>query len=345
MKADFGKILNEALRITFKNKWLWVFGLVVAAFSFGGGGPNFSNFSELSDLKKNKEEPQPYNRYTGPGTVPSSPLNYLKEVPSVLGYATVSFEELFRSIPIYYFVLLASVGLFAILISIGIGLYVNSWATSSLISGIDTNDGTTSSSLSTLSKYGRSNAIEMLKLNVLPSFAVTFAFIVFLIPLLLLFWVFSGKFYAVGVLLALPLLVIYLVAVVLISVSVNLGKIVLVLERLKWRGAFMRGFGVFKKFLWDVVVLGILNCFVGVGVGIVSCVGILLFGGVVALGFLGMVKFPLLSVVVLPISAVTTFVAIFLLTLVRGVQTVFNQATWVLLYKQLLGLEDTNAGK
>jgi len=172
MHADFSKILNQAFKITFKNKWLWIFGLVLAALS--SGGSNFSSFDSLggeSDKPSKIEKPKPAlsdrrlqapisppyidpdPNYIKPINIPMYPVEPPVENPTIQWFSSLS--NFIKSIPVLFFVALSVFLLILIAFGIAIGLYATSWASSSLIYGINQEDLGITGSLAEYSKKGR----------------------------------------------------------------------------------------------------------------------------------------------------------------------------------------------
>ncbi len=320
MKSDLSKIINGAYRITFGNKWLWVFGLVLALFS-GGGNFNFpsssrGNLSKEDSFRKElmKKDPQYYK--------------------DVLGSAAISAESLVKSIPVYTYLFFGVFAFVMILLGLGIALYAKSWANASLIEGINLESNGTKMQLSQASLKGRSKAIEMAKLNVIPGLALLFLALLAFIPGFILM-AFGSLGILFGILWFVTLGLGFLVLMLLVSASVSLGSISLVLENLNYSEAFKKGFTIFKGYFVDVVILGLVNCLTTGLVSIASCVVIIPLVLVGALGFAGVAAIPYLAVALIPVGALLLIAVIAALTLVKAIMIVFQESTWVLLYKQL----------
>src|SRR5688572_19088774 len=88
---DYGKIIKRSWELTWKNKWLWVMGLVLAVFgggagSSGGGGSSSSNSSNI-----NLPE-------ASPSPIPGNLESFQHQTSNVLGEATDILKGWFMSI-------------------------------------------------------------------------------------------------------------------------------------------------------------------------------------------------------------------------------------------------------
>ncbi|OGC50431.1 hypothetical protein A2716_04465 [candidate division WWE3 bacterium RIFCSPHIGHO2_01_FULL_40_23] len=336
MKADYGKIINEAFRITFKNKWLWVFGLILAMGSSGG---NFNIPDAPGSKTKDKD-----NRIETPGKVNDvykrTFEDGLLKAGSVLGESTVSLREVGRRIPIYYWVVLGVFLLIAFVLVVGISIYARSYAYGSLVQGVDLENRGITADLSGMSKEGRRRAVEIVKLELLPMVLAFVDLFLLWVPMILVFMseMSSGVKLFLGLVL-LTLALVFLILLIIVSVSAGLGRIAVVLSDLSWRQAFKKGFYIFKKFFIDVVVMGIINCFTGFLFGLASCVILIPFMILIFIGIAGLALSPYAGVVLFPLFGIMIVALIILFTLISAIAKVFMESTWVLLYKQLIETE------
>jgi len=340
MKTDFGKIINQAFAITFRNKWLWVFGLVLAVTtsSGGGGGGGSSNRSSSVDKKVNTQ----IDNYQAPSSTPPNLQNLAPQLLNngqrVLGEATLSVKEVLSHVPVSYYFFFAFAVLLAGALSVAIVIYAKSWATGSLINGIDLESTKTFVSLSASSAKGRGTAIELVKITLIPSFILM---VILAIPSFLVL-ILAGLMPSLGVILAIPLIFVAAIILIFVSVIIALGKFAIVLEGLGWKSAFRRGFFVLKTNFLDIFVMGIINCFIGSLASIASCLVLLPLLALGIASFASVTVFPPILVAALPIGALVLVLVIMAFTLLRAVLIVFSHATWVLLYKELTGLKVDN---
>lgn len=337
MKADFGKILSEAFKITLRNKWLWVFGLVIATLS-SGSGFNFSNYSRLFNTAssgRDKQE-QRFKDILKNRNFKEEPSEFFHQTGKVLGEASISTKNLLVTIPFYYYVLLVFFVLISVVVGVAVTMYARAWASGSLIHGINLETVGTTATLSNSSKAGRANAVEMIKLSFVPSLTLTLIFLVVSTPELILLVKLPGLAKVIFGLMLFITFMLFIVALIVAGASVLLGSIALVLENLNWKAALSKGYLVFKKFVLDVVVMGVINCFLGGIAGVVSCVVIIPLILVGIAGIAGVTAAPLFALIIFPIGALVLVAVGLVLMLIRGISVVFVEATWVLLYKQLI---------
>ena len=333
MKTNLTKILNEAWRITFKNKWLWVFGLVLVLTSSsggngggGGGNKNNSNFNYTNSYEINKSSPFAPN-----------PQQLLRETSQVLGTAAVSIEELFQTIsPL--FLVTAGIAFTLLLIVFAIlGLYLKAWASSALIHGIDQENNGVSLGLSPMSKLGKQKAVEMIKLSIIPSFITLGVTLLVAIPVILLLIPEATRPF--GILLAVLVFLVFFVVLLFLASIVYLGSIALVIKNLTWQDAFKEGYRIITKYFIDVILLSCVNCLIG---GLVSMASCALIIPIALVGFgaaLGVSTFPPLLIIAVPVAVILLTAFITGIYLVSAIAHVFNKSTWVILYKQVLDLE------
>lgn len=338
MKTDISKIVSEAWRITFKNKWLWVFGLVLALSSSGGRG-NFDT-SSYRDNRNTNSTQQNETKKTFP-TIPQ-PKELLENSKQVLGTATVSVTSLLDTIhPAFIFITVIVVGISFVIFFI-LGLYLRSWAMGSLVHGIDQENNGISLGLSEMSRVGKQKAYELMLLNLIPVYIILGGGVVLAI-------VGIGSVLLGSVLLPLGLLltgllgIILLIVTLLASVAAYLGNYAVVLKNKSRNEAFKEGWKIFTKYFVDVIVLNCLNMVFGAIVALLSCFLIIPIIAVIGIGVIGVSVAPTTLIILLPIGVLVFLIIIAFMSLVNGVFQVFNESTWVLLYKQLMVLEEGQA--
>jgi hypothetical protein len=221
------------------------------------------------------------------------------------------------------------------LLGIAISFYGQSWAQSGLIHGIAKQSGGEILSLYQMSNQGKLKAIEVVKIRLLPGliFALTaVALALFLIiPGLLLgnagkfILVFLSIVYAIGM----------VVASVMLGASVHLGILAINLESLTWKDGLKRGFAVFKKYFLDVFIMSTINCFAGCVFGLATLIVLGVLIGIGVASVFGVMAFPPFLIAAGPIIFLAFLALIMFMGAVGAISAVFNQSTWVLLYKQL----------
>ncbi len=350
MRADFSKIIRESIDITKSNKRLWVLGLVVASLSMGGNfgsGGNFSDLSKRFDKSKQEnirlDQSNTSNEDNKTDDLENPVYNLLNSdisavthnLPQVLGASTTSLVGLFKLIPLSFFAGLGILLAMVILLGLAISLYAQSWAQSGLIAGINLQSAGGNPSLYQMSDKGKLNAIQVIKIKLFP--VLLFAPLVILSGLILavLAVAMGNGGRVLSLALAIPYIFLVVIASVVLSASIHLGILAINLESLGWKAGLKKGFTVFKKFFFDVLVMSIINCFAGCILGLAGFVvaGILIAVGVVSV--LGATAFPPFLVVAGPVVFLATLALIFATGLLGAISAVFKQSTWVLLYKQL----------
>ena len=127
---DYSKIIQRSWEITKKNKWLWVVGIVIAAFGGGSGGSGGGGGSSSSTSTNfPSESPSPV------------PIENIKDKTSyVLGMATDSLQNWFSNFPTINWFVLGLIVFFVIIVGMVIIWILTSWAKGALIQGLDDAD-------------------------------------------------------------------------------------------------------------------------------------------------------------------------------------------------------------
>ena len=338
MKADFSKIIRDSIQITKSNKRLWVFGFVVASLGAGmnfGGGGDFGDFSK--EIQKYKQENNvdidTSDWQKTPTLINSNLLAY--NAPQVLGSATSSLSSVFKSIPVSFYIVLGIVVLISVSVGFAIAFYAKAWSQSGLIHGIDRQNSGEPLSLYQMSDRGKLNAVEVIKITILPPIYLILAIILSgAVTIALLILVGNVEKFLAGII-GFILGVAIIISSIFVAASIHLGIIAINLESLKWKDGFKRGYGVFKKYFIDIFIMSIINCFAGCVSGFAVMIGLLIFGGIGVASVMGSIAVPPLLVAAGPIIFLCLLALIMLMGLVGAIMAVFKQSTWVLLYRQL----------
>jgi len=346
MKADFSKIIRESIRITKSNKRLWVLGLVVASISAGGSfgsGGNFGDLSKQFDKSKQENNVQLDSLFKldGPPIPQQNLLNEnlltsAEQLPQILGASTTSLTGLLiKLIPFSFFAGLGLLLTAAVLLGIAVSLYAQSWAQSGLIAGINLQSAGENPSLYQMSDKGKLNAVQVIKIKLFPgllfALLVIFSGLILAIPAVAL----GSEGRVLTIALGIPYVVLIVIASIIMSASIHLGVIAINLEALDWKTGFKKGFTVFKKFFFDVLIMSIINCFAGCVFGVAGLVVIAILIAIGGAAVLGVTAFPPFLVAAGPIIFLALLALIFGMGLLGAISAVFKQSTWVLLYKQL----------
>lgn len=124
---DYSGILKKSWNTTFKNKWLWVYGLVLAIFAggFGSGGSSGNLGSAVNnDSFKNL-----------PNAIPSGAP--LRDTTQVLGKSINVLTDWISQIPALIWIVVGIGILIAILFRMIVTWVVTSWAKGALIGGLN----------------------------------------------------------------------------------------------------------------------------------------------------------------------------------------------------------------
>lgn len=338
MKADFSKIINDSIKITRSNKKLWVMGLVLATLTAGSSGGSGGGSSSTSN-NNDRKEPNGVMEKSVPQKKDGSTLlnsNLLSaNLPQVLGTATSSLTGLVKTIPASFYVSLALLIILGIALGTAISLYGQSWSQSGLIHGIGKQHIGESLGLYQMSDHGKKNAVEVIKIRLIPGLILTAVTLGTGLILLILGLTLGTGGKVVAILLGIIWILAVIIATIIVSVSTSLGVPAINLEALKWKDGFNRGWQVFKTYFIDVVLMGCINCVFGcvVGIGSLIVIGLLVVIGIASVA--GAAAFPPFLVAAGPIVFLLILAFIMFSGAVNAIYTVFKQSTWVLLYKQL----------
>ncbi len=332
MKADFSKIIGDSIKITRSNKKLWVMGLVLATLTAGSSGGGGGGGSSSDSTKTDKKE---INRTIEKNSDLLNSNLLSSRMPQVLGATTSTLTDLAKTIPASFYFALVIVVMFGIALGIAISLYGQAWSQSGLIRGIEKQSIGEALGLAQMSDHGKTKALEVIKIRVLPGLIFMCAALgTGLVPLILAIVLgTAGKI--VGILLGIPWVLAFIIGIIIVSASSNLGILAINLEALTWKDGYKRGFQVFRKYFFDVLIMSIINCFAGCLFGVATLITLAVLGGIGLACVFGVIAFPPFLIAAGPIIFLAILALIILLGLAGAIFTVFKQSTWVLLYKQL----------
>ncbi|MBI4091402.1 hypothetical protein HY419_01465 [candidate division WWE3 bacterium] len=204
-----------------------------------------------------------------------------------------------------------------------------------MIYGIKSESESTSVGLKDMSPSGKVHAFEIIKIFVIPySILIAALLIVALVPLIMLAVAPSGLRTMAVLLLVLEGLV-FLIALLVVGFSVLLGTMIIVLEDAGWKEAFRKGSRIFRNYFWEVATMWLINCVLGVTVGVASCIVAVPLLLVILAAVIGVAAVPWSAVVTAPLIFLAILIVITAIALIKSITVVFTTATWVLLYKQV----------
>lgn len=336
-QIDFGKIIKRSWDLTWKNKWLWVVGIVLTASGgsgFSGSGGGSSSNSASPDLPG--ASPRPFDIES-----------IRNETNNVLGVATDAVGDWFSSIPPEKWMFFGLGVLVFILFSIAIAWVLKSWATGALITGMEDADLGKEVNLKTLTPQGLRNIKNLIMLGIISSFMFITLYVVYLlllgigfgiraiVPLLGNIWI--GIFGVVGVLIVIVLSVIFAMLTVY-------SERLIVLKGYSPLNAWKKAFKLTKGNFLPTAIMGIINGFLGCLAGCAGTVvllialaipGIILIMPIFKDGF----TFPSVPQIIGILILLTIFITVS--RLISAVLVVFNAGNWNQIFKIIMSKDST----
>jgi hypothetical protein len=333
---DYGKIVNRSWVLIKKNKWLWVYGLVLAAFGGGGSGSGSGGGNGGGTSKSLKDIPE------------YAPSDSLEKGKEVLGAATTAISDWFTSVPLTTWLWLLLVLLILFGLGLIVGMVLNSWAKAGLIFGLDLADQEKTVTLPSTSQSAQKNILPLIKLGLIHTGIFLVLFFGGLLGAGLIAGVTVGLSFSpiaagiIAVLLGLILGGTVLVLLILFSmVGIYADRLVVLHAYQPWM-AWKKSLALTKKSFLSIVVMGIINSMVGCAVG---CMGTLVSGVVLAIPGL-LLLIPVFSKGIYGLTwpiglglGILVIIFIQINLLVRALLVVFNYSNWNLFMKQALSEE------
>lgn len=335
---DYGAILKRSWELTWKNKWLWVYGLVLAAMGAGGNysgsgssGSSSSSSSSSSTLQKN------INSQT------------VEQGQKVLGAATDALTQWVNHVPIGTWVLLVVGVVVIILLGLIINTVVQAWAKGALISALEEADSGVAVTLKSLPPRGLNRIKQMIIFGVITGVMILGVIFVALLLILVGLILFSGNSLGLTIwitLVAIVGVVVFLIAAIVVTaVSVWAERLIVLFGMDAW-AAWKKGLSLTKKGFLHQVVMGLINGVVSCAVGCLSLIVLAILVGVPAFILVAVsIAAHSFSPVIVAFLAIMVILAIFINLLVRAVVVVFNYGNWNLFFKQAIAQEETEVGK
>jgi hypothetical protein len=335
---DYGKIIKRSWEITWKTKWLWVVGLVLAAFSGGTGSGLQSPGSGSSTSNSIVPNPSPDpNMYTVPKT---------DGITNVLGAATDAIGNWFMSVPVQNWVLIGFGVVLLILFFVAIRWVMVSWANGALILGFEDADNGREVNLKTMSPQGLLKIKDLIVLGLISTGLILLFGLSFLVIMGLGFLVKIASPTLGSVWLVLFGIVGFLVLIVFIVIVSMMGVYsdrLIVLKNYKPWDAWKKGFSLTKGNFLATVVMGIINSTIGCVSGCAGTLVLLLLFAIpgyllISPLFVGGFHWPGVGQVIGIFVLLLLFGSISLL--IRAVLTVFNCGNWNQFFKQIVENEN-----
>jgi hypothetical protein len=333
IEPDYGAIIKRSWEITWKNKWLWVVGLVLGAFGGGGSNYNYSGSGSSSSSTNN---------------LPNNlPKDLPKETSEVLGAATDYLKNWFSQIPVTTWILLGLVILLIVIIFMVVSLVIVAWAKGALITGLKDADEEKEVNLKTMAPSGIASMKNLIILNLI-SLGLTIALVIgslavvglpglvlsVILPVLGTIW-----FVIAGIAVFLT----FMVLVFLFAVLTIYADRLIVLKGYSAWEAWKKGFNMGKKQFIPTLVMGLINNCLGCGAGCLAVSVILIVLGIPAFiiaapMFANGFQFPALWQIIC--GLVILFLGIYSMALVTAIMIVFRYGTWNLLFKEIMKQEE-----
>lgn len=330
---DYGKIINRSWSLTWKNKWLWVYGLVIAAISgssfnySGSGGSSGDKTSPVNDLQN------------------GLPSNVTEEGKKVLGQATNVFSSWLAQVSATTWVLLALGIVLLIVFGIIVNMVVTVWAKGSLISGLSMADNNEEVGLTNTSKKGLLTVKNLIIYGFI-SLGIVLGVVLLALVLFGLLAI-VGSFgssvsmsvmvFVAAILGVLVFLTLVVFLVILSMVGVYAERLIVLKDMAPWE-AWKKGLSLSKGNFLHTALMGIINGIIGCTVSCLGVLALLLVLGIPAV------------ILVVPMFAGGSFhfswalsaglVTLFFLGIwanlvMRAVMVVFNTSNWNLFFKEV----------
>lgn len=314
------EIYKKSFEIVKKNKWLWVFGMMLAAtsgVSFSGNFQNFGNFSKSfgESTTTGFGTPTGFSFYS---SLFSSIVNLLSQVP-VSAYATLGISVVI-----------------AIILGIIISFVVVSWAQGAAIGAINDGYNNKPVTLRAGSVYGIRSFKRIIWLLIVPGLlyfiAIIIPFAISVFVLIALWGTTLGRL--IGILIFLTFFFIMILTSLAISASIIWAKRITVIEGKSAYDSFKEGWKMVKTHFLKMIVLGCSNCILSccLGATIAASIGAAVVAGI---GLISVNK--QVGAIFLVIVGISVVVLLLMGVLFGGIYIIFNYTTWNVLYRQIRG--------
>jgi len=311
MKSDklinFGELLKEAWQYIWSFKYLWLLGILAG----GGISASTNNFSYFLNSGSDAKDWQSLSNHTVANGMPS--------MGRVLGASDSAISAI--AILVVTIVALA----FCLVL-----IYLNITARGAIISAVDKLDLDKKFSLAESWHYGHKYFWKILGFNVLFALLIIIPTLFLAAPIIMMVVV---KWYIPAVIVGLFFLLIFIVYVTYISLSIQYGERILVLENKGAWDSIKLGTQFLNKNWKNVLLTYLILIAVMVGAGTVLAIGVLLVGGILFAIAFGIY---LLNQTVAIIIAIPFGLALFCALLVaNGMISSYQSTLLTLVYKEI----------
>jgi len=332
---DYGKLMRRAWEITWRYKFLWVFGIAIAFCRAGGGSGSNFNFSNRNFTGQNNQFGQFMN--------PANPFSQ-------------ALERFFSSGLLWLFIgfLIVLVILFFF-----IGMAVVAYARGSIIRSVNLLENGETVNFRLAWEEGKKSFRRLLGMEILINIPGLLVGLAIMVAVILLIWNLiksSGMAYGAdqsaifrSLLTIAPAFVIIICSLacvafliqILVAILEVFGSRAIAIEDLPVIAALARGWKLFLANLAPAIILALILFGISLGIGIVIGLPVaLLLGGFVVVvvglthlaGPAWLVFLPVIVLLILAVAILTSFV--------RGVYLVFTETLWTLAYRDFTHTEE-----
>lgn len=332
---EYGKFIRRAWEITWKYKFLWIFGIAIAFCRAGGGGGSNFNFNRNISWQNNRFEPF---------MNPANPVAQTIERFISSGLVWLFIGVLIVLIVLFFF----------------IGMAVVAYARGSLIRSVNLLENGEAVNFRRAWEEGKKSFRRLLAMEIginIPGLLVGVGIVIAVILLIWNLIVKGGMAYGAdqsaffrALLTIAPAFVIVICSLaciafliqILVAIFEVFGSRAIALEDLPVIAALTRGWKIFLANLAPAIILALILFGISIVIGFVIGLPLaLLLGGfmvvMVGMGHLaGSAWFVFIPVIVLVI-----FIVAVLASFIRGVYLVFAETLWTLAYRDFIRIEES----
>jgi len=301
MSLDFGAVLARAWKITWENKVLWIFGILAGLGS--GGSPNFN--MDFSNFR------------TGPGGQPELP-------PRV--------QEFFdRFEPTVLWAIIGGIVCLAILISLVL-LALSIIGRGGLIGGVQIAEANGKVTFGEAWNAGRRHFLTLFLIGLLVGIVTVVLALVLILPGIGI----AAVTFGVGIICAIPLICVFVIAAIILGIVAYFAQIAAVLEGLSVMDAFRRGWEVLRANIAPIIILGIILAVVGGFLGFVISLPIFLIVVPAMISVMGFAnENQAVGTTALAVAGLCFVAYLPVLLIAGGILQTWITSSWTLAYQQL----------
>lgn len=317
---DFSAIIRRSWELTWKNKWLWVYGLVIGALTVSGGGNNFSSFSNgISSGEKSVATPQAS-----------------ADFQNIINMVTQGLVQ----VPPWVWVILVFGALALIIFGLVVRWVALGWAKGALIGGLRDADGGEKATLNSTTKHGLKSVKNLIIYGILAAVIALGTIIALLLIIGVVGLVFSSSrplmifwFVAAG---SVGLLSTTVIIIILAMVNVYAERLIVFEEFSPWQ-AWKKGLSLSKGNFLNTALMGVVNSLMGCAIGCgttAAIMAVLAIPGVALAWPFFSGHYPIASIIGLLLLVLLGVYATFI---IRAFMVVFTFSNWNLFFKQVRG--------